>query len=158
MALRNIVEEGDPILEKKCREVEIIDQRIETIVEDMIDTMHHGNGVGLAAPQVGLLKRIFVAEPEEGNVIVCINPIIIEKKGEQVGYEGCLSVPGYVGKVTRPQRLKLRYQNREGGLETEEFFDFAAVVMAHELDHLEGILYTTKAEDIHIPSANQGEQ
>ena len=151
MALRNVVTEGDPILEKKCREVERFDEKLSQLIDDMIETMRDKNGVGIAAPQVGILRQICVMEPEPGMVTELINPIIVDAKGEQEGYEGCLSVPGYIGKVTRPTYLKIRAQTRTGAQETYEFEGFAAVVASHETDHLQGILYTSKAEDIHIP-------
>ncbi|MEG0392259.1 MAG: peptide deformylase [Anaerovoracaceae bacterium] len=155
MALRNIVTEGEEILGKKCRVVEKIDDKIKMILDDMKDTMREGDGVGIAAPQVGLLKRICIMEPEEGVVIELINPEIIESEGLQEGYEGCLSVPGYIGKVKRPTRVRVRALNREGGQENYEFKGFEAVVASHEIDHLDGILYTSKAEDIHRPEERE---
>ncbi len=151
MALRNIVVEGDPILNKHCRPVEKFDRKLAQTIDDMIETMNNANGVGIAAPQVGILRQVCVMEPEPGMVTELINPIIVDARGEQEGYEGCLSVPGYIGKVVRPTYLKIRAQTRTGAQETYEFEGFAAVVASHETDHLQGILYTSKAEDIHIP-------
>ena len=103
MALRNIVVEGDPILRKVCRPVDKVDDRIRMILDDMIDTMHDAMGVGLAAPQIGMMRRMFVAEPEEGEIYCFVNPEIITVEGEQECIEGCLSVPGYQGRVIRPE-------------------------------------------------------
>lgn len=143
MAIRNIRTIGDDILRKKCRKVEIIDNRILTLINDMKDTMYYADGVGLAAPQVGILKRIAVVDVGEGPVIL-INPEIIETEGEYVDIEGCLSIPGEQGKVKRPQRVKVKALNEKG----EEFIvvgeDFFSRAMCHEIDHLDGILYIDK--------------
>jgi len=152
MALRNIVEDGDEILRKRAREVTEIDDRIRTLVEDMAETMAASHGVGIAAPQVGILKRIFLAVPdpdEDETPMVFINPEIIRQEGSQRGEEGCLSVPGMVGTVERPATVKLKALDIEGNERTYEFSDFAAVVICHENDHLNGVLYTDKAENIH---------
>jgi peptide deformylase len=152
MALRNVVEEGDEILRKKAREVTEIDDRIRTLVQDMAETMIASHGVGIAAPQVGILKQIFLAVPdseEDETPMVFINPQIIEEDGSQTGEEGCLSVPGMVGTVTRPAYVKLKALDIEGNERIYEFTDFAAVVICHEYDHLKGVLYTDKAENIH---------
>lgn len=155
MGLRNIVKEGDPILTKKCREVEEVNDKIKQLLDDMLETMRKENGVGIAAPQVGMLKRICIVEPGEGEPLELINPIILEEQGEQEGYEGCLSVPGYVGSVKRPEKIKVRALTRRGGQETYEFTGFGAVVVSHELDHLEGVVYTSKAKDIHKPGSEE---
>ena len=154
MAIRNIVKKGDDILRKKCREVSEVTDRIRLILEDMVDTMHSELGVGLAAPQVGIMRRMFVAEPvpESGNIYYMINPEIYEREGSQVGEEGCLSVPGLVGTVERPEKIKMRAQVIDGNWKEYEFEDFEARVMCHEYDHLEGILYTDKASNIHDPA------
>jgi peptide deformylase len=152
MALRNIVEEGDDILRKRAREVTEIDQRIRTLVEDMAETMALSHGVGIAAPQVGILKRIFLAVPDseaDDTPMVFINPEILHQEGNQVGDEGCLSVPGFVGTVERPLFVKLKALDIDGNEKIYDFSDFAAVVICHELDHLNGILYTDKAINIH---------
>ena len=153
MAIRNIVKKGDDILRKKCREVSEVTDRIRLILEDMVDTMHSELGVGLAAPQVGIMRRMFVAEPvpESGNIYYMINPEIYEREGSQVGEEGCLSVPGLVGTVERPEKIKMRAQDIDGNWKEYEFEDFEARVMCHEYDHLEGILYTDEASNIHDP-------
>ncbi|MGI6735762.1 MAG: peptide deformylase [Anaerovoracaceae bacterium] len=157
MALRNVVKQGDPILTKKCRPVDEVNEKIRTLLDDMIETMRANNGVGIAAPQVGMLRRVCVCEPEEGRVIELINPEILESEGEQEGYEGCLSVPGLVGCVKRPQHLRVRTLDREGGETICEFSDFDAVVASHEMDHLDGILYTSKAVDLHDPARDEAE-
>lgn len=149
MALRNIVTEGDPILRKKCREVTEVDDRIRTIMADMLETMHEYNGVGIAAPQIGIMRRMFIAEPEPGEVYYMINPRIIDTKGSQTGEEGCLSVPGYVGTVTRPVYVKIEAQNLDGEHYVLDAKDFLAQIICHENDHLDGTLFIDKAKDIH---------
>lgn len=158
MALRNIVKQGDPILTKKCREVEEVNDKIRQLLDDMLETMRAEDGVGIAAPQVGMLKRMCIIEPEEGSPVEMINPIILEQQGEQEGYEGCLSVPGYIGSVKRPEKIRIRAQTRRGGQETYEFTGFDAVIASHELDHLEGVVYTSKAKDIHKPAPKEEEE
>lgn len=157
MALRKVVVEGDPILRKHCREVTEITDRIKLTLEDMLETMRSEMGVGIAAPQVGIMRRMFIAEPAPGELYYMINPEILEKEGSQVGYEGCLSVPGLIGKVDRPQKIKIKAQNLEGECKEYEFEDFHARVMCHEYDHLEGILYTDIATDIHDPGEDMEE-
>ena len=157
MALRNIVIEGDEILRKRCREVAEIDDRIRTILDDMTETMKSQNGVGIAAPQVGIMRRMFVIEPEEGEVIEFINPEMIESFGTQTGEEGCLSVPGYVGMVERPEYIKVEALDRYGNKVVHEGEGIMAVALSHELDHLEGILYIDKAEGIREASADSEE-
>lgn len=155
MALRNIVVEGDPILRKRCREVDKVDDRIRMILDDMVETMRAAHGVGLAAPQIGMMRRIFVAEPEEGRVYYFVNPEIIEMEGSQSGDEGCLSVPGYQGTVERPERIKIKGLDRDGNQQEYEFEGWDAIVMCHEFDHLEGILYVDKAENIYEIQAGE---
>ena len=153
MALRNVVTEGDPILRKKARPVTEVNDHIREIMGDMLETMRDAGGVGIAGPQVGVMRRIFVAEPdpnsEEETVYYMINPEIYEMEGELDGEEGCLSVPGYLGKVVRPERIKIRALDLDGNLQEYEFEGFDARVMCHEYDHLEGILYTDKASDVY---------
>ena len=153
MALRNIFVEGDDILNKKCKTVTEVNDRVREQLDDMLETMRDQMGVGIAAPQVGLLKRII--EPEEGKVIYLINPEILGKVGEQEGYEGCLSVPGLIGKVKRPLSIKVNALDRDGIMQQYTFTDFEAVVASHEIDHLDGILYTSKATDIHEPKPGE---
>ena len=148
MAIRNVVVEGDEILRKKCREVSEITDRIKMTLEDMLETMHSANGVGIAAPQVGIMRRMFVAEPEPGRVYFMINPVILEQSGSQSGDEGCLSVPGMVGTVERPDYIKIEAMDIDGNKNIYEFHDFDARVMCHENYHLDGILYVDKAVNI----------
>lgn len=161
MALRNIVKQGDPILTKKCRPVEHVNEKIITLLDDMAETMQEAQGVGIAAPQVGMLRQVCVCipDPEEepDRIVELINPEIIESEGEQEGYEGCLSVPHLIGKVHRPERVRVRTLDREGNTVVYEFSGFGAVVASHEMDHLQGILYTEKAEDLHDPALDQEE-
>ncbi|MBQ3913572.1 MAG: peptide deformylase [Lachnospiraceae bacterium] len=148
MALRNIRKEGDPILNKKCKEVTEMTARNRELIEDMIDTMYEANGVGLAAPQVGVLKRIVVIDvSEEGDSpIVLINPVITEADGEQTGPEGCLSVPGKSGVVTRANHVKVKALDIDMQPFELEGTELLARAVQHELDHLEGVLYTSKVE------------
>jgi peptide deformylase len=149
MALRNIVVEGDPILRKKCREIDAVDDRIRTILDDMVETMEDANGVGLAAPQIGMMRRMFVAEPEPGEIYYFVNPEIVSRAGMQESEEGCLSVPGYYGLVDRPEKVRIKGLDRNGELCEYEFEGFKAVVMCHEYDHLDGILYIDKAKEMY---------
>lgn len=148
MALRNIVTEGDPILRKKCRTVEAVDDRIRGMLDDMLETMRLENGVGIAAPQVGILKRMFIATPSEDEIIYMINPEIKLQEGSQVGNEGCLSVPGMVGEVERPMHIVMEGLDYNGNPQTIDAEEFRAVVLCHEFDHLDGILYTDKATEV----------
>ncbi len=147
MALRKIRLEGDDILRKKSKEVKVITDRVKSIAEDMIETMYQNYGVGLAAPQVGLLKRIFVVDIGEGPTVF-INPEITEQSGEQFGAEGCLSVPGKLGDVLRPYSIKVKAQNVDGEMFELEAEEFYARAICHEYDHLEGILYIDIAENV----------
>lgn len=146
MALRNIVTLGDEVLRKKCRPVGEITERIQTLVDDMIETMHDANGVGLAAPQVGVMRRIFVVDIGEGPIVL-INPEIIEMSGEQTGEEGCLSLPGKAGTVTRANYVKIKGLDREGNEQVYEGTELLARAFQHENDHLDGILYIDKATE-----------
>jgi len=158
MALRNVVKKGDPILRKKCRTVDMVNEKIIALLDDMIETMRESDGVGLAAPQVGMLKKICVFEPEPGNIIELINPEILKSEGEQSGYEGCLSIPGKVGCVKRPERVRVKTLTREGKTKIYDFTDFEAVVASHEMDHLIGILYVDKAKDVHEIALDEGQK
>ncbi len=149
MALRNIVTEGDAILRKKCRPVDEVNDRIRMILDDMVETMREANGVGLAAPQIGMMRRMFVAEPEPGEVYFFVNPEITEKHGTQESSEGCLSVPGYSGLVDRPEKITIKGLDRDGNHQEYTFEGFKAVVMCHEYDHLDGILYIDKAKEMY---------
>lgn len=151
MAIRNVVTEGDEILTKKCREVKEITPHIVETMNDMLETMRSHNGVGIAGPQVGVMRRMFVAEPNFDEVYFMINPEILEQSGSAVDSEGCLSVPGYIGDVERPTHIKIKALDLDGNEQVYEFDDFHARVMCHEYDHLEGILYTSKAENLREP-------
>lgn len=149
MALRNIVLEGDEILRKNCREVAEVNDRIRMILDDMVETMRDAKGVGLAAPQIGIMRRMFVAEPEPGKVFYFVNPELVALEGSQESEEGCLSLPGYVGLVERPEKIKIRGLDRQGEMREFDFEGFEAIVMCHEFDHLEGILYKDKAKEMY---------
>ena len=143
MAKRNIltVDTDSETLRKKSREVERIDERIITLLDDMAETMYDANGVGLAAPQVGVLKRVVVIDVGDG-LIELINPVITYKKGEQIDAEGCLSVPGKSGTVSRPEKVMVRAQDRNGNEINIEGKGLLARALCHEIDHLSGTIYT----------------
>ncbi len=145
MALRDIRIQGDPVLEKKCKEVTEMTPRMKELVGDMLDTMYEANGVGLAAPQVGILKRVVVIDVGDGPIVM-VNPVILEVSGEQTGNEGCLSLPGKAGQVTRPNYVKARAYDENMTLFEIEGTELLARAICHELDHLEGHMYTEKVE------------
>lgn len=147
MALRQIRYDGDDILRKKCKEVKDMTKRTEVLIQDMFDTMYDAEGVGLAAPQVGILKRIVVIDVDYENPYVLINPVIIEREGEQTGDEGCLSLPGKVATVTRPNRVVCKCLNADMQEVTIEGEGLLARAICHEVDHLDGILYKDVAEE-----------
>lgn len=149
MALRNIIEDGDPVLRKTCREVDEVNDRIRMILDDMIETMKDAGGVGLAAPQIGMMRRIFVAEPEPDQIYCFVNPEIVSAEGVQESEEGCLSLPGYVGLVDRPEKVVIKGLDRDGNPQEYTFEGFPAIVMSHEYDHLDGILYKDKAKEMY---------
>ena len=140
MALRNIVKKGDDVLTKMCRPVEKFDEKLCTLLDDMYETMEVANGVGLAAPQVGLLRRIVVIDVGEGRIEL-INPEIIKTSGEQDGAEGCLSFPGEFGMVKRPMKVRAKFQDRNGEWYEIEAEELLARCIMHETDHLDGQLY-----------------
>ncbi|MDR2940241.1 MAG: peptide deformylase [Clostridiales bacterium] len=147
MAIRNLRYVGDAILTKKSKEVKEVNNKIRALLDDMLETMHEKNGAGLAAPQVGILKRVVVIQVgEDSEVHEFINPVILESRGEQINPEGCLSVPGESGYVKRPEYVKVMALDRNG----EEFIlegeGYLAITISHELDHLDGILYVDKKE------------
>ncbi|MCL2842641.1 MAG: peptide deformylase [Oscillospiraceae bacterium] len=156
MALRTILKEGDPTLTKVSRDVTAFDDRLHTLLDDMKDTLTDANGVGLAAPQVGILRRailvldIDVDENEEPieTLFELINPEIVETEGEQVRYEGCLSIPGLLGEVARPERVKVVAQNRHGERVEVEGTGLTARALCHEIDHLDGLLYTRLTKEL----------
>ncbi len=144
MAVRKIVTEGDDVLTKKCRVVDKFDDRLAMLIDDMIETLHQSGGVGLAAPQVGVLKRVVVIDIGEG-VIELVNPKIIAYSGTQETLEGCLSCPGEWGITRRPSYVKVKAQDRNGNEITVDGKDLLAKAFCHELDHLEGIIFKTVA-------------
>ena len=152
MALRNVVTEGDEILRKHCREVKEITPRLRETLQDMLETMRESYGVGIAGPQVGVMRRIFVAQPDPENeerVFFMINPVMLEMSEEkEMGPEGCLSVPDMVGDVERSVRIRMEATDINGNRNTYEFEGFDARVMQHEYDHLDGILYTDKCVNL----------
>ncbi len=145
MATRSIRYEGDEILRKTSREIKEVTPRIRELAEDMLDTMYEAQGVGLAGPQVGTLRRIVVIDVGEGPYVM-LNPVILESSGEQIGMEGCLSIPGKYGDVTRPMYVKARYMDLDMAEHEVEAEGFFARAICHELDHLDGKLYIDKVE------------
>ena len=150
MAIRSIVKVGDPVLSKKCREVENIDDRIITLLDDMIDTLYDSGGVCLAAPQVGVLKRIAVIDVGDG-LIELINPEIVSTEGTQNDLEGCLSLPGKWGYVERPKKVTVRAMDRTGDVYEYEGKDLLARAFCHELEHLDGILFSSHVTEFVEP-------
>jgi len=148
MAIRNIRTIGDSCLAKECKPVKEMNEKLAVLIEDMLDTMYEANGVGLAAPQVGILKQVVVIDvSEDGDCpIVLINPEIIETDGSQTGNEGCLSVPGKAGVVTRPNYVKVKALNTEMEEVIYEGTELLARAFCHEIDHLHGVLYVSKVE------------
>ncbi|MBQ3864698.1 MAG: peptide deformylase [Clostridia bacterium] len=159
MATRNIVKIGDPVLRKTSREVKVFDKRLHVLLDDMLETMRKADGVGLAAPQVGILKRVVVIEI--GDLILeMVNPEIVAREGEQTGAEGCLSIPMQQGEVTRPMKVKVVYQDRNGDSYELEGEELLARAICHELDHLDGHLYTDFATRTwtYDPAKNEGQE
>lgn len=149
MAIRNIVQDGDPILTKVCRPVEKFDDRLAVLLDDMRETVLAAGGAGLAANQVGILRRVIVVvNIEDDSMIELVNPEIIESDGEQDGAEGCLSFPGQYGMVKRPMHVKVRAQDRTGKMFEIEGNDFLARTFCHETDHLNGIVFKQRASRI----------
>lgn len=151
MALLNILKEGEETLRKKSRPLDKITERTRTLLDDMLETMRHADGVGLAAPQVGVLRRIVVIEVEPGEVIELINPEIIYSSGLQTGLEGCLSIPGKNGICTRPSYVKVRALDREENEREYEGTGLLARCFCHEIDHLDGRLYPDIADRMMTP-------
>ena len=141
MALRRIVEQGDECLEKVCRPVKDFNRRLHILLDDMAETLREANGAGLAAPQVGVLRRVCSVRDENEEIIELINPVIVSQEGEQTGLEGCLSVPGKWGVVTRPNRVKVQAQDRNGVLFVREGEGLTARAFCHEIEHLDGHLF-----------------
>ena len=147
MAIRNIVQVGDDVLRQRCAEVENFDEKLWALLDDMKDTVKKEQGAGLAAPQVGVLRRVVVVDVAEG-YFEFINPVILSQKGEQTDWEGCLSVKGKSGIVSRPMKVKLAYQDRNGEKYLLQAKGFFARAICHELDHLDGVLYIDKATHV----------
>ena len=147
MAIRNIVQLGDETLRKKCFEVVNFDEKLHVLLDDMKDTVKKANGAGLAGPQVGVLRRVFVVDVEEG-FFEFVNPVIDSSSGKQSGKEGCLSVKGKWGEVVRPNKVVVRAQDRYGNKFSITAKEFFARAICHEYDHLDGILYIDKATEI----------
>ena len=148
MALRKIVLQGDECLTKVCRPVTNFDDRLHTLLDDMTDTLLDSSGVGLAAPQVGILRRVCVEQNENDEIIELINPEIIYTEGEQTGLEGCLSVPGKYGVVTRPEVVRVRAQDRDGSFFEVEDTDLTARCFCHEIEHLDGHLFVEHTDHL----------
>lgn len=147
MAIRNLRYEGDPILLKKSREVEVFDEKLKELAKDMLDTMHKYDGVGLAAVQVGILKRLIVIDlGEETEPMALVNPVLVKAKGEQECDEGCLSFPNKFGKVKRPIEVVVDAQDLDGKKIRIKGSELLAQALCHEMDHLDGIVFTTKVE------------
>ena len=149
MAIRNVVQVGDEVLRQRCFEVENFDETLFSLLADMKDTVKKEQGAGLAAPQVGVLRRVAVVDVEEG-YFEFINPVILSSKGEQSGWEGCLSVRGKSGVVSRPMKVKVSYQDRNGEKHLLAAKGFFARAICHELDHLDGVLYIDKAVSVQL--------
>lgn len=159
MAIRKIREMGDSVLTKKCKEVTELNERTLTLIEDMFDTMYEACGVGLAAPQVGILKRIAVIDTTGEDPIVLINPVILETDGEQVGQEGCLSVPGKAGIVRRPNYVKVEAYDENMEKYVVEGTELMARALCHEIEHLDGHMYVEKVEgELHDVEASEEEE
>ena len=145
MAVRNVIEDGDEILRKKSRKVEVVDDRIREILDDMVETMHYYNGVGLSAVQVGILKRLVVIDLyDDKGPIKLVNPVIVKEKGEQEVEEGCLSFPNQYARIVRPMEVTVEALNEEGKKIKIKAKGLLAQAISHELDHLEGILFVDK--------------
>ena len=147
MAKRYIVTEPDPILSKKCREVEKFDEKLHNLLDDMKDTLDDADGAGLAGPQVAVLKRVAIVSTDDG-FFELVNPVLISSSGEQTGIEGCLSVPNRYGTVTRANKVVVKAYDRDGNLQKHKVKGFTARAFQHEMDHLDGILYTSKCKKI----------
>ena len=158
MATRNVVIRGDALLQKKSRKVEKFDERLGTLIDDMIETMHKKDGVGIAAPQVGILRRVVIIEPDPDTTMALVNPEILESSGSVEGTEGCLSVPDVWGIVERPDHVVVKAQDRDGNEVRVSADGFAARIVCHELDHLEGVLFTDKVIRYVEPDSDEEEE
>lgn len=149
MALRKILTQGDPALAKTCRPVEKFDQKLHWLLDDMKETLENAGGVGLAAPQIGILRRVVVVEDAEGQMMELVNPVIVDQSGEQEGLEGCLSVPGKWGNVTRPNYVTVRAQDRNGNFFEASGEEIVARCFCHELEHLDGRLFVEHTDRLY---------
>ena len=148
MALREIIKKGDPVLEKHCHPVTRFDQKLWDLLDDMRETLAQANGLGLAAPQVGILRRVCVVMNEDDEIIELVNPEIIATDGEQTGLEGCLSIPGKYGVVTRPYTVRVRAQDRDGAFFEVEDEALTARCFCHEIEHLDGHLFVEHTDHL----------
>ena len=149
MALRKILTDNDPALFKKCRPVTNFDQRLWDLIDDLKETLADANGAGLAAPQVGILRRVVIVVDDQENMLELVNPEILSQEGEQTGFEGCLSVPGLWGRVTRPMKVKVRAQDRNGAFFEVEGEGITARCFCHETEHLDGHLFTEHTDRLY---------
>ena len=157
MAIRNVVTRGDALWTKKSRAVETFDARLRTLIDDMIETLHKKEGVGIAAPQVGVLRRVVIVEPDPETTMELVNPEILERSGAVEGMEGCLSVPDVWGIVVRPDHVVVRAQDRDGNVFQFSADGYAARIVCHEVDHLDGVLFTERAIRFVNPDAEDEE-
>lgn len=151
MALREILTQGDPALTKTCRPVEKFDRKLHDLLDDLKETLVDSGGVGLAAPQVGILRRVVVVEDAEDHILELVNPVIVSQEGEQDGWEGCLSVPGKYGMVRRPNLVTVRAQDRDGNFFEASGEGLVARCFCHETEHLDGHLFVEHADKLYSP-------
>ncbi len=149
MALREILTQGDPVLTKTCRPVEKFDRKLHDLLDDLKETLSDSGGVGLAAPQIGILRRVVVVEDRDGHMLELVNPVIVSKEGEQNGWEGCLSVPGKYGMIQRPSLVTVRAQDRDGNSFEASGEDLVARCFCHELEHLDGHLFVEHTDRLY---------
>ena len=149
MALREILTQGDPVLTKTCRPVEKFDRKLHDVLDDLKETLSDSGGVGLAAPQIGILRRVVVVEDRDGHMLELVNPVIVSQEGEQNGWEGCLSVPGKYGMVQRPSLVTVRAQDRDGNFFEASGEDLVARCFCHELEHLDGHLFVEHTDRLY---------
>ena len=149
MALREILTQGDPVLTKTCRPVEKFDRKLHDLLDDLKETLSDSGGVGLAAPQIGILRRVVVVEDRDDHMLELVNPVIVSQEGEQNGWEGCLSVPGKYGMVQRPSLVTVRAQDRDGNFFEASGEDLVARCFCHELEHLDGHLFVEHTDRLY---------
>lgn len=154
MAVRNVIQVGEEVLRQKCQIVKVFNSDLHELLKDMKETVRAEEGAGLAAPQIGIPLRVVVIDVEEG-FYELVNPVILSQKGEQVGPEGCLSVKGKQGTVKRPQKVKIEYRDRDGKKHKLTAEGFFARAVCHELDHLDGVLYIDKADEVYDLSSEE---